>query len=767
MSRNKFVPVKIDSVMKARDIGLSNYTSMMLDSSSFLWLWGNAVTQSLTGNYAGYGTNNQISPILAVADRQYIKLAGNALAALDGSSFAWCWGTNSNGNLGNNRGPDYSASGVPQSVVGGKRWIDLKGNNVVCFGLDSSSYLWGWGNNLSGWVGDNTTTSRSSPVSVVGNRQFIKFSVGGAIFCALDSSSYAWAWGNPAGDNTTNNRSSPTSVYGGIQFVDMFIGFDSAYGLDGSSYLWAWGNQAQYRLNDGTLSYRQTPVLCNGGPWDQIHVCQSQVFGRKNNTYYAWGANTAGEYGNYTTTSFSSPTVIVFPFTIKKMTGAGTSILALDTQSNVWAWGTNSTYGQIGDGTIINKSVPTQPIARLNYSFYTIPNSFIKLLMTSNTNDSMSGGLFLDNSSYAWTWGSGNVTGCLGNNTRTPSISPKSVVGGKQWRNIFIYADDSSIQGGFAVIGLDSSSYAWTWGKNNNGMLGTNSLTDSSSPVSVVGGKQWRKVVTNPNGCCGLDSNSYVWCWGHGSLGSLGNNNNIDSSSPVSVAGGRQAKDIAATYNISAFALIDSAGYIWTWGNNTNGTLGNNTTTDFSSPTSVVINRTFTKITGFTVGTPGFLALDSSSYLWGWGTGTAGNLAENAILSRSSPVSIIGGRQFIDMRYESALDSLSYLWVWGTNSYGALGDNTTANKSSPVSVVGGYQFVDFGKSYGISNYPGSNYLYWGNCSAVVANGTYFSNKGLDFGVSNMSSPVMATILHSYPYMGGYNKKQNILGRSPQ
>ena len=184
----------------------------------------------------------------------------------------------------------------------------------------------------------------------------------------------------------------------------------------------------------------------------------------------------------------------------------------------------------------------------------------------------------LDSQGYAWSWGR-NTAGQIGDNTKTNRSSPVSVVGGKQF---------SQISGGYYFsVALDTQGYAWARGWNNVGQLGTNDGVSYSSPVSVVGGRQFVQLSWGSNFICALDQQGYAWAWGANDVGQLGNNSSGTSiSSPVSVVGGKQFVRISGGF--SFVTALDAQGYVWSWGYNGEGQLGVGNTVSYSSPVMVV-----------------------------------------------------------------------------------------------------------------------------------------------------------------------------------
>ena len=729
---------------KVLDIGVmgnsGSMQSYILDENSNIWGWGQSVCDQYTSTPYVFPKNNV----------RYTKLS-NGCIAFDASSYAWNWGNSTNmvlinGIYGTIFNPIYPGTVVAPIQIPGKQWLDIQGQQTHRIGLDFSSYAWAWGtNNTSGPLGDNTSTARYSPVSVVGGKQFIKIAVGYNVSVALDSNSYAWAWGNNAsgqlGINSNVSQSSPVSVIGGKQFRKIITNQSTqteftTLALDGSSYCWAWGTNSYGQFGNNTYggsASTSSPISVNG-PWDNIYSLGGNSFvGLKNSNIYVWGQNSVGEFGNNTLIGAITPLATHWPLKagVLKIVGSSYStdtphVLALDNNSTLWAWGYNPSGYALASGDAVSYSVVITPGYRKKvYTEYSppvvAPNITTNFYAGPNYN-------YLDSSGFAWVYGSTNNSGQMGTNNTNVASLPTSVVGGIRFLRITQTYNT-------CTAGIDLSSYAWTWGSStNSGTLGDGNNVNRSSPVSVIGGKQWRKIVAGTNSFTGIDLLSYVWVWGSNQFGQIGDNTGNNRSSPTSVVGLGQVLDVEAVNgNNNGYAnmVLNNTSYIWAWGYNGGGLCGsNNNVNSFSSPVSVVAGKRFIKI-----GSAGnnFFALDSSSYAWAWGQNSLPGCGDNNTANRSSPVSVVGGKQFVALyslgstsgTIGGGYNASSYAWVWGAENNYLLGDNdvSTNSKSSPVSIVGGFQFTNlqcYDTTYTLGISGGSIYV-WGNPNAFIFN----------------------------------------------
>ena len=293
-------------------------------------------------------------------------------------------------------------------------------------------------------------------------------------------------------------------------------------------------------------------------------------------------------------------------------------------------------------------------------------------------------GMAIKTDGTLWTWGT-NAYGLLGDNTTVAGrLSPvQTITGGTNWES----ASSGAIHSG--AIKTDGT--LWLWGYNVYGQLGDNTITNRSSPVQTVcGGTNWKQVSCGGYHTAAIKTDGTLWLWGNNTFGGLGDNTIINRSSPIqTIVGGSNWKQVCASSGYYTLA-IKTDGTLWAWGAN-GGNLGDNTIINRSSPVQVVSGGTNWKQVS---GSGNFFsaATKTDGTLWCWGLNTHGTLGDNTTVNKSSPVQIIGGGTNWSEVYCGggsviAIKTDGTVWNWGNNGSGQLGDNTTVKKSSPVQTI--------------------------------------------------------------------------------
>ena len=335
---------------------------------------------------------------------------------------------------------------------------------------------------------------------------------------------------------------------------------------------------------------------------------------------YAFGDNTDGALGNGTTTDAYVPTVITLPGGVTPTGGAagGDHSLVIGSNGLLYAWGLG-TDGQLGNGTTTTSSTPVQ------------------------------------------------VSLPLG-------VVPVAVAAG----------DDHSL-----ALGSNGTLYAW--GYNGYGQLGNGTKTNEDTPVTVTlpSGVKATAIDAGTDFSLALGSDGNVYAWGDGNLGALGQGNQASSTTPVKVPlpSGVTASAIAAGGRLGM--AIGSDGNLYSWGDGDMGQLGNGTTTFSSSPVLVKMPPGVTASV-ISAGDDHALAIGSNDLLYSWGEGTEGQLGNGGIKEEEVPVlvsmptgvtavAIAGG-----LEHSLAIGSDGNLYAWGVDGAGELGNGGTTNSDTPV-----------------------------------------------------------------------------------
>lgn len=134
--------------------------------------------------------------------------AGDAhTCALDEEGLAWCWGSNSDGQLGVVRRHERQLS--PVAVNGRLRFRSISVGARHSCALDMDGRGWCWGANGSGQLGEGTTTPRDAPRPVLpGPLRFATISAGGEHNCGITTTGEVHCWGS----NRSGQLGSPGST---------------------------------------------------------------------------------------------------------------------------------------------------------------------------------------------------------------------------------------------------------------------------------------------------------------------------------------------------------------------------------------------------------------------------------------------------------------------------------------------------------------------------------------------------------------------------
>jgi len=592
-----------------------------------------------------------------------------------------------------------------------------------------------WGRNVSGQLGDGTTTDRLTPVTVSGLESgVVAVSASYAHTCALTSGGAVRCWGQNAygqlGDGTTTDRSAPVAVSGlGSGVVAIATGSWHTCALTSGGAVLCWGINTFGQLGDGTTTTRFVPVAVSGlgsgvvavaaGPG---HTCAITSAGAAQ----CWGLNAYGQLGDGTTANRSTAvTVSGLGSGVVAVGTGGYSSCAVTGGGAVQCWGYNA-FGQLGDGTTTQRLTPVA-VSGLGTGVVAV-----------TVGDEHACALTSGGAAHCWGW---NGSSQLGDGTTTDRWTPVTVSG-------LSSGAQAVAAGAFHTCAVTSGGASQCWGFNLYGEIGDGTTTDRSTPVTVIGlaGGE-ATVATGLSHSCALTSGG-VQCWGSNVLGQLGDGTTTNHVMPGAVSG-LASGVVAVSAGDGHTCALTVGGGVQCWGANYYGQLGDGTTTDRYIP--VTVTGLASGVVAVSAGSMHTCALTGSGALFCWGYNNAGQLGNGTYAPRLTPTAVTGlGSGVVAVSAGSshtcAVTSAGGVQCWGRNWSGQLGDGTTADQTTPVAVTAlgsRVATVSAGNAHTCALTIGGGVLCWGaNSTGALGDGTT-TNRLTPVAVTGLASGAMA------------------------
>ena len=255
----------------------------------------------------------------------------------------WCWGSQLQA---------FSSRDVPGKPIGNQTMSALSVGVTHACGISSGTVLC-WGSNAQGELGDNSRTSRSTPAPISSSLSFSAISIGGAHSCALATTGETYCWGLPdsgrLGDGGGSTGATPIKVAGSLTFSAVSAGHGHTCAIATSGDAYCWGLNDHYQLGDGATANASTPTLVIGGlKFTAIAAGLFHTCGLAAGTIYCWGDNTFGQLGEGSTTPRAKPTAVKGTATFVAVAAGGAATCAIASDARAYCWGDNST-GELGD----------------------------------------------------------------------------------------------------------------------------------------------------------------------------------------------------------------------------------------------------------------------------------------------------------------------------------------------------------------------------------------------------------------------------------
>lgn len=362
--------------------------------------------------------------------------------------------------------------------------------------------------------------------------------------------------------------------------------------------------------------------------------------------------------------------------------------MAIKSDGTMWGWGINSNRLGLGLGNLANQNLPVQIGTDTDWLSVSAGETHTLAVKLNGT---------------LWSWGNG-AFGQLGNgvfSSATPNVT-----------QIGTATDWSSVSAGYGFsLAIKTNGTLWSWGLNNTGQLGDNTLVDKNLPIQVGVATDWLRVDAGGQHSLGVKTTGTLWAWGNNTFGQLGNGNNTTSQIPIQIGTLTNWSLVSAGFDHSL--AIDNTNALFSWGNNVNGQLGSGTNTASNSPTQVLFTSdgTVSLAIAISAGNTHSLILRNDSSLWSCGFNTSGQLGQgtNVNTNAFSQVGTLTNWLILSAGdpHSLVLQNNFDLWSTGRNVEGQLGigNNTSTNTLQPIACPVSLSVHDQGMNSNFKVYP--------------------------------------------------------------
>ena len=398
----------------------------------------------------------QLSTSLAELGDTIIQLSfGHShSSALTESGRVFMWGHNYYGQLGDGTNGIENNKLIPTEITSmfpsGDKVIHLSMGDFHSSAVTESGQVFVWGYNNKGQLGIESAFWALVPTNITENfigievdDKVIQLSLGIEYSSALTFKGKVYTWGRndsgQLGDKTKDQKTVPTEITGnligmdeGDKITQLSMGGFHSSALTQNGHVYMWGNNGSYQLSQGGISNNSTPTEITGN-FIGIDVDDKII-------QLSMGMNHSS---------------------------------ALTQNGRVFTWGSNSN-GQLGDGTVSFRPVPTNITGN-----FPVGDRVVSLSMANHQSSAVteSGRVFTWGYNFHYSLGLGSASQ---DNVKVPTNVTSPFVG---------LSEDKVVQlslGAFHSSALTQNGQVYTWGLNNAGQLGDDSVNTKVVPNNIT-----------------------------------------------------------------------------------------------------------------------------------------------------------------------------------------------------------------------------------------------------------------------------------------
>lgn len=547
-----FRQMSLPSGVLAEDIQVGYYNTYILGSDGNMYGFGRGSAGQLGNNTTATPQDSaqrfqleHVGSSLRVLKMEIGGSASNAETGSNNQNSAYVLasnhqvygsGQNHKGQLGNNNTTQQNRA-VRFNIPSGQTAQDVSALYFTTCVLTNQKRVYCAGDNQYGQLGDGSTTDRSNPVEfpLPTGVQALKVEVGYANVFVVGSDGNIYGAGRNdtgelgAGSNT--DSSTPVVVQRPVAPDTRLVKqvtcehAENTFAIASDGQVYGAGINESGQLGDGTTDNKTRPVRFQlpVGLWAQEVECGaygSAYVLASDNQIYGSGANSSGQLGDGTTTTRLTPVRMQLPagLTVRKFDsarGGYATILASDNQ--VYGVGANG-LGQLGDGTVINRSTPVR---------FNIPSGRTAIDIDSNGRKTFA----ITDDSQVYGSGENTIYGILGINSNAPIVQTPTRMLLPSGLTATKVVAPTSVSAGVTYV-MTNNKQIYAMGFNQYGPIGDGTTTTRLVPTRFQLPAGLAAVDVSDNGST-LASDGQVYGAGANFSAYLGDGTYLHRSTPV------------------------------------------------------------------------------------------------------------------------------------------------------------------------------------------------------------------------------------------
>jgi alpha-tubulin suppressor-like RCC1 family protein len=505
--------------------------------------------------------------------------------------------------------------------------------------------------------------------------------------CGIREDDSLWCWGsNVSGQLGTVGSPDHSGVAvpvgpAGVRWLTVSAGDGNNCGIQVApgaqkGSLWCWGaliGQSAPQPLTQIGGFSDWKVIDVG----QFHVCGIREESAATSSLWCWGLNDDGQLGDGTLMNRSAPVQAAVSSGVTQWTAVSTGhshTCAIDAAKKVWCWG-DDFYQQVGDGMVDGGAPPAG-----------FPNTSRAPTAVLPGADRIGAGDFHSCAITAHLlscWGDDRYGQSGGTGQRA---WPMPVDSNLDWNELAV--------GDYRTLGVRAGGLLYAFGANDFGELGRGTFGGATQPAPISG-SGWSAPATGEGHSCALQS-GVASCWGKNSWGELGLGHAANQLLPVKTGGFVDWLKVsvaeAHACGIRGMTGGQGLGTLWCWGANPYGQLAPGGGPPSYTPRQVTTGG-FTDWFEVEAGNTFTCALRGSSpvnggalYCFGSADGSGGATpAAPQVGTAGDWIRLAAGSDHAcGIRHDGSL------WCWGRNIEGQCGLGPTGDFAAPTQVASAF-----------------------------------------------------------------------------